>query len=52
MQTRRPGRTGRDVSMVGLGCWQLGADWGTVSDQDAVAVLHEGSVREHVHDRR
>ncbi len=40
METRRLGRTGRDVSVVGLGCWQLGADWGPVSEDDAMAVLH------------
>ncbi len=34
------GRTGRQVSVVGLGCWQLGADWGRVDDADAMAVLH------------
>jgi aryl-alcohol dehydrogenase-like predicted oxidoreductase len=34
------GRTGRAVSVVGLGCWQLGADWGRVDDADALAVLH------------
>jgi aryl-alcohol dehydrogenase-like predicted oxidoreductase len=34
------GRTGRDVSVIGLGCWQLGADWGQVDDADALAVLH------------
>ena len=39
MQTRQLGRTGRDVSVVGLGCWQLGADWGQVDDQTALAVL-------------
>ena len=39
METRRLGRTGRDVSVVGLGCWQLGADWGAVSEDDALAVL-------------
>jgi aryl-alcohol dehydrogenase-like predicted oxidoreductase len=26
--------------VVGLGCWQLGADWGHVDDADALAVLH------------
>ena len=26
--------------MVGLGCWQLGGDWGTVDEDDALAVLH------------
>ena len=34
------GRTGREVSVIGLGCWQLGADWGQVDDADALAVLH------------
>ena len=40
MQTRTLGRTSRSVSVVGLGCWQLGADWGAVSEDDALAVLH------------
>jgi len=33
------GRTGRLVSVVGLGTWQLGTDWGDVSEADAHAVL-------------
>ena len=33
------GRTGRTVSAIGLGTWQLGADWGDVSESDAFAVL-------------
>jgi aryl-alcohol dehydrogenase-like predicted oxidoreductase len=32
-------RLGRDVSVVGLGAWQLGADWGTVDEQDALDTL-------------
>ena len=40
MQTRQLGRTGRAVGVIGLGCWQLGADWGEVSESDAMAVLH------------
>jgi aryl-alcohol dehydrogenase-like predicted oxidoreductase len=40
MRTRILGRTGRDVSVVGLGAWQLGADWGEVGEGDALAVLH------------
>jgi aryl-alcohol dehydrogenase-like predicted oxidoreductase len=40
MEKRTLGRTGRDVSVVGLGCWQLGADWGAVSEDAAMAVLH------------
>ena len=39
MQQRPLGRTGRDVSAIGLGTWQLGADWGAVSEDDALAVL-------------
>lgn len=39
MQQRPLGRTGRDVSAIGLGTWQLGADWGAVSESDAEAVL-------------
>jgi aryl-alcohol dehydrogenase-like predicted oxidoreductase len=27
------------ASVIGLGCWQLGADWGEVSEDDALAVL-------------
>jgi aryl-alcohol dehydrogenase-like predicted oxidoreductase len=27
------------VSVVGLGTWQLGADWGTVEDAEAMAIL-------------
>ncbi|QEW00320.1 aldo/keto reductase [Microbacterium caowuchunii] len=39
MQTRTLGATGRTVSAIGLGTWQLGADWGTVDDADARRVL-------------
>jgi aryl-alcohol dehydrogenase-like predicted oxidoreductase len=47
MQTRTLGRTGRTVSVIGLGTWQLGADWGEVDEADALAVLdgaHEAGV--------
>ena len=39
MEHRTLGRTGRPVSVVGLGTWQLGADWGDVSESDARDVL-------------
>ncbi|MDL5488013.1 aldo/keto reductase [Microbacterium wangruii] len=39
MQQRPLGRTGRSVSAIGLGTWQLGADWGMVDEVDALAVL-------------
>ena len=39
MESRLLGRTGRSVGVVGLGCWQLGADWGSVSEDAALGVL-------------
>jgi aryl-alcohol dehydrogenase-like predicted oxidoreductase len=39
MEQRTLGRTGRSVGVVGLGAWQLGGDWGSVSEDDALAVL-------------
>ncbi|MGZ0711087.1 aldo/keto reductase (plasmid) [Coraliomargarita sp. W4R53] len=39
MNQRTLARTGRHVSAIGLGTWQLGADWGAVSEEDATAVL-------------
>ncbi|MCU1569488.1 MAG: aldo/keto reductase [Naasia sp.] len=39
MDTRILGRTGRTVSVIGLGTWQLGADWGDVTPADARKVL-------------
>ncbi|NEM89771.1 aldo/keto reductase [Galbitalea soli] len=39
MQQRILGRTGRTVSVISLGTWQLGGDWGSVSESDAAAVL-------------
>src|ERR687883_53987 len=39
MEQRPLGRTGADVSIVGLGTWQLGGDWGDVDDDSAADVL-------------
>ena len=39
MEQREIARLRRDVSVVGLGTWQLGADWGDVSAEAADEVL-------------
>ncbi|WP_229851790.1 aldo/keto reductase [Streptomyces roseolus] len=39
MEQREFNRMGRSASVVGLGTWQLGADWGVVDEQDALAIL-------------
>ncbi|WP_129843156.1 aldo/keto reductase [Streptomyces sp. RFCAC02] len=39
MEQRAFSRSGQQVSVVGLGTWQLGADWGQVDEDDALAVL-------------
>jgi aryl-alcohol dehydrogenase-like predicted oxidoreductase len=39
MQQRLAPRLGRTVSAIGLGTWQLGAEWGEVSDVEADAIL-------------
>ncbi len=39
MESRDIARLGRSVSVVGLGTWQLGADWGDVSEDAADGVL-------------
>lgn len=39
MDERVLGKTERPVSVIGLGTWQLGADWGEVTESDALALL-------------
>ncbi len=39
MEQRPLPRLDRQVSVIGLGTWQLGADWGEVPEDDARAVL-------------
>ena len=39
MQERDLSTGGPAVGVVGLGCWQLGGDWGDVSDDAALGVL-------------
>ncbi len=40
MHTRTLGKTGRDVSEIGFGAWQIGADWGEVAESAAMETLH------------
>src|SRR6266545_4003406 len=40
MRTRTLGSTGREVSEIGFGAWQIGADWGSVGEDEALATLH------------
>ncbi len=39
MNLRKLGKTGYEVSEIGLGCWQLGGDFGPVGDAEATAIL-------------
>ena len=39
MRTSPVTRLDRPVSVIGLGTWQLGADWGEVSEKDAATIL-------------
>ena len=41
MEQRTIERLGRSVSVVGLGTWQLGADWGEVDPAAARGVLED-----------
>jgi aryl-alcohol dehydrogenase-like predicted oxidoreductase len=40
MKYRRLGRTGYEVSEIGFGAWAIGADWGSVDDDTAMAALN------------
>jgi aryl-alcohol dehydrogenase-like predicted oxidoreductase len=40
MRTRTLGKTRREVSEIGFGAWQIGADWGDVGEEAAMATLH------------
>jgi aryl-alcohol dehydrogenase-like predicted oxidoreductase len=40
VNTRRLGKTGRQVSEVGFGAWGIGADWGAVDDRESLAAMH------------
>lgn len=40
MNYRQLGKTGFEVSTISFGAWAIGADWGEVSEDDAMAALH------------
>ena len=40
MEERRFGRTGRTIGAIGFGAWAIGADWGTVDDDESLRALH------------
>ena len=39
MKTRILGKTGLEVSEIGMGCWQLGGDFGPIEDATSQAAL-------------
>lgn len=40
MEYRRLGRTGWDISPIGLGTWAMGSQWGATDDDASLATLH------------
>lgn len=47
MQTRTLGKTGYKVSEIGLGCWQLGGDFGPLAEETAKIIL-EAAAENHI----
>jgi len=41
MKYRELGTTGMKISEVSFGAWAIGADWGTVEDEESLAALHK-----------
>jgi len=48
MRNRQLGKSGFQVSEVGIGCWQLGGDFGPIDEDRALAVLAEAD-RQQIH---
>ncbi|MDO6684674.1 MULTISPECIES: aldo/keto reductase [unclassified Agarivorans] len=41
MQNRLLGKSGLAITELGLGCWQLGGDFGPISEADSLAILDQ-----------
>jgi aryl-alcohol dehydrogenase-like predicted oxidoreductase len=40
MQSRRLGKTDREVSEIGFGAWAIGGGWGQTNDEESLAAMH------------
>src|SRR5512137_2962061 len=40
METHELGRTGWQISRIGLGTWAMGSSWGAVDDRESLATLN------------
>jgi aryl-alcohol dehydrogenase-like predicted oxidoreductase len=40
VQSRRLGKTGRDVSEIGFGAWAIGGSWGDTNDDEALEAMN------------
>lgn len=43
MKIRKLGKTGMDVSEIGMGCWQFGGDFGPTEDSTSIATMKAAS---------
>lgn len=48
MKTRQLGKNGFEVGEIGLGCWQLGADWGASIKEDTAFTIMASAVENGV----
>jgi len=48
MRIRQLGKDGIEVGEMGLGCWQLGGDWGAAIDEDRAFAIMAAAVEQGV----